>query len=186
MKIISRSPLWLTSQNYRHGQIDQICLTAFLGFSLSTPGALLELEKTFKAAMESLAPFSALGLTLDSGLVKAKGEFLAAATAYAPNGQQSPSLSVSFTVGPIKRDFLVMGPSFKSSTTGGAPLNFVSQSLDWTKCAFDSLINPYGIDGQTKKNESGKIFQSPLVYELEKNLRGQPLKPFLKPASPLP
>ncbi|MDR2456243.1 MAG: DUF2169 domain-containing protein, partial [Deltaproteobacteria bacterium] len=177
MDKLVQEPLIVSAAAFRHAGRDYLAVSAMAGFRLA--GGLLSAPEALAAAVQSLTPLAAQGVGLDSGLAKPSGEFLAKASAYAPPESLSESVTVTLSVGELKRSFLAQGERYGDNP----PLPFKSLPLGWSQAAFDPLRNPFGIEPGTTLGSKGQPLSSFLVGELADG--GGP-GPHLAPASPLP
>jgi uncharacterized protein YjbI with pentapeptide repeats len=182
-------PLTFTSQVYQHGGRDNCALTVYLGFSLLEKGRVLTEQDAWKAASQSLAPYADLGVALDAGIGKPKGEFLAAGSAFVPEGKEAQGVSVSLSVGQLSRDFMALGEQEAGGPTPGPPLPFKSLPLGWAQTLADKAENPHGIVPGETPGQRGCPLAAPRVVAAGRNQAGEirpepALTP--SPASPLP
>ncbi|MDR2141036.1 MAG: pentapeptide repeat-containing protein [Deltaproteobacteria bacterium] len=179
MRTVAAKSLRLSSLNYRYNGQDYLALTGGLGFSLLEP-ALLTPAQALGVATKSLVPYLAQGLTLDLGLPKKRGEFLAVAAALAPAPQTS-LMRVAFSVGPLKREFSVLPERGQD----GLARPFTRLELAWDKTEFEPNSNPYGQSFQKTQRLGAPLAQAQ-VMEFRSDPGGRLGQVRPGPASPLP
>ncbi|MDR0549925.1 MAG: pentapeptide repeat-containing protein [Deltaproteobacteria bacterium] len=174
---------------YRLSSQDRLSLSIFLGFSLLASERLVPLAEALKGAMEALLPYGSIGLGLDVGLPKPSGEFLVAGSAFAPSGSREKALAASFAVGPLRRDFLVVGPKPAGSLKPGSAEAIASWPLDWASTAYHEDFNPSGLKPGGSLTPDGPPLAGPLLVEVDYDREGrlsQDAFTKARPASPLP
>jgi uncharacterized protein YjbI with pentapeptide repeats len=174
---------------YRYRAQDRLSLSIYLGFSLLESERLLPPPDALTAAMAALTPYETLGLGLDQGLPKPRGEFLAAAQAWAPTGAEERAVTVSFEVGRLRRDFLVLGAQTAGSLKPGPPAPFQSLPLAWAHTAHDPVWNPAGLKPGSASEPGGPPLWGPRVTEADHDRTGRLTQASWSPqgpASPLP
>ncbi|MDR2340366.1 MAG: pentapeptide repeat-containing protein [Deltaproteobacteria bacterium] len=181
-----KEPFTLMLQNYGYQGEDHLALGLYLGFSLEGAGILLSEQDAWQAAVGSLMPFQAEGVTVDRCMGKPVGEFFAAGFAHT-DPQNMAGVTVRLRVGGIARDFLVMGEQYLGKGAPGAPLPFKSLPLGWAQTALSS-DNPLGMGSETI-GSLGQPLAFPLVTDMRRGPNGEAL-PTMDPnpvaASPLP
>lgn len=179
MEKLVQEPLILNQMHTRHAGDFFLATTAMIGFSLASPGALLTGPDAMARAMAALSPLAPIGVTLDTGLGRPAGEFLAAATACAPGGVPAERVKVTLAVGSLKRSFIAVGERYGDEP----PKPFVLMPLAWNLAANDPYRNPFGVTPGVTPGVSGQPLHDALVFEAG-NGPCDALMP--GPASPLP
>jgi uncharacterized protein YjbI with pentapeptide repeats len=187
-KIFSHPEAMVGQSFYRFQAQDRLSLSVYLGFSLLESARVLPLAEALKGAMEALSSYSDLGIGLDAGPPKPRGEFLVAGSVFAPYGSSEKALAASFAVGPLRRDFLVFGPQAEGAITPGEPTLFKAQPLSWTATSYCEEWNPAGLKPGDSLTPGGPPLGGPLVVEADYDRDGRVEKDFLlnRPACPLP
>ena len=134
--------------------------TPMICFDLADPSLIVPEEEMWKTAKEILP----VGAVLDSGMPKAKGEFLVAGNCCAPGGKAVTGQNVTVWVGGITKSISVFGNRYWAQRDGGwrisDPVPFKEMSLDNVN-AFGGAghaTNPSGI-GMGEITREGKILR---------------------------
>ncbi|MDR1606865.1 MAG: pentapeptide repeat-containing protein [Deltaproteobacteria bacterium] len=188
-KILGHPEAMVGPAFYRRQSQDCLSLSVYLGFSLLESEKVVSLPLALKGAMESLTPYESLGIGLDLGMPKPRGEFLAAAKAFAPYGFEARALTVSLSVGSLRRDFLALGEQRDLGLKPSPPEPFKFQPLDWNRTAHCPEWNPLGLKPGTPLSPEGPALFGPLVTAAEHDRDGRVTQngwPLYAPVSPLP
>ena len=106
MKIVKPSTLALLHKPYRHRGEDRLVVAAVGFFRLGRPAERLLVENIqWPEVTKRLAE----GFPLDEVMPKAHAEVLAAATAYAPNGEPVSEMEAAIQVGEVEKRLRVVG-----------------------------------------------------------------------------
>jgi uncharacterized protein YjbI with pentapeptide repeats len=134
--------------------------TPMLCFDLADPSLIIPEEEMWKTAKDILPA----GTVLDSGMPKAKGEFLVAGNCCAPKGKTVTGQNVTVRVGGITKTIAVFGNRYWTPKDGGlrisAPVPFKEMPMDNAN-AFGGAghaTNPLGI-GMGEITREGKLLR---------------------------
>jgi len=166
MQIIKPSKLSLISKTYGLNG-NQFAIGALCFFKLGSSSQLL----TENSQWPRITQYLNNGILLDMGFAKPHGEILAAGKAFAPDKIPTDKMTVSITLGKVKKSLKVIGDR---RWTGGffspasLPEKFTEMPLVYqnTYGALDYDKNPFGkgIINKKYKNEKNGYYSLPNIY----------------------
>lgn len=157
MRLIKPQQLGFLNRPFEYGGSCYLGVSVIAPVHLSNPWVLIPEVEMWEQALPALGEQG----ILDVAMPKRRGEFLAAGSAFAPNGDPARSMRAGIQVGDLSKELWVFGDRFMQDGRISEPEPFVSMPVTWE--------NAFGGEG-FKPNPLGKGYRATVNARGEKRL----------------